>query len=135
VPGHTIVALQPVFGKSEWHCGVSQLNPSQYLVVAFNEEGKVQWEYPLPEGAYQTLPPISRIEPEDKTDGCLVAGPDGSLHFLDADGALIDRFDYGNPINDLAVMPTDDGLFLWVSAGGRLTAWWIQEEIHEESAP
>jgi thiol-disulfide isomerase/thioredoxin len=135
VPGHAIVALQPEFGKSEWHCGVSQLNPSQYSVVAFNEEGKVQWEYSLPEGAYKMLPPISRMDPGDKTDGCLVAGPDGSLHFLDADGALVDRFDYGSPINDLAVMPTDDGIFLWVSAGGRLTAWWIQEEIHEESAP
>jgi thiol-disulfide isomerase/thioredoxin len=135
VPGHAIVALQPVFGKSEWHCGVSQINPSQYSVVAFNEEGKVQWEYQLPEGAYYALPLITRIEPEENEDACVVAGPDGSLHFLDNDGKLIDRFDYGDSINDLAVMPTDGGIFLWVSAGSRLTAWWIQEEIHEESAP
>jgi thiol-disulfide isomerase/thioredoxin/outer membrane lipoprotein-sorting protein len=128
VPGHTIIALQPVFGTSKLHCGVSQVNTMQCSVVAFNGEGKVQWEYPLPAGAYHTLPPISRIDPAGNKDSCLVAGPDGSLHFLSVEGELVDRFDYGDRISDLAVVSRDDGIFLWVSAGSRLTAWRIQEE-------
>lgn len=135
VPGHAMVALQPVFGKSELHCGVSQIDSTQHEVVAFNEDGEVQWKYQLPEGVYPSLPPILRTDSADKNNACIVAGPDGSLHFLNTEGELIDRFDYGNSINDLAVLSADDGMFLWVSAGGRLTAWRIQEETREESAP
>jgi hypothetical protein len=129
VPGHVIVSLQSTFGTSPVHCGISQLNPSQYSVVAFNEESKVQWEYSLPVGAYHSsLPPLQRVDVGDHKNGCLVAGPDGSVHFLSGKGELIDRFDYGEPINDFAATATDEGLLLWVTAGSRLTAWRIQGE-------
>jgi thiol-disulfide isomerase/thioredoxin len=129
VPGHVIVSLQPTFDTSPVHCGISQLNPSQYSVVAFNEESKVQWEYPLPAGAYHSpLPPLQRVDVGGNNNDCLVAGPDGSLHFLSAEGELVDSFDYGEPINDFAVTATDEGLLLWVTAGSRLTAWRIQGE-------
>jgi thiol-disulfide isomerase/thioredoxin len=129
VPGHAIVSLQSTFGTSPVHCGISQLNPTQHSLVAFNDEGKVEWEYPLPPGAYHSpLPPIQRIDVGDDKNGCLVAGPDGSVHFLSAEGELVDHFDYGEPIKDFAAITTDEGLLLWVAAGSRLTAWRIQGE-------
>jgi len=131
VVGHTIVALEGQAIKSA-RCGISMVKPGQYALVAFNIKGDVAWSYELPPGDYAgPIPPIQRINLPDHGNCRVVAGPDGSLHFVGDDGKLIDRFDYGDAIAGLATLSSSDGTTLFLSAGNRLTAW----RIAQKSAP
>jgi thiol-disulfide isomerase/thioredoxin/outer membrane lipoprotein-sorting protein len=133
VVGHTMVSLepQPVEGE-QLHCGISQMESRQYSLVAFDTQGEVSWSYELPQGEYaEQIPPIQMLKLPTSGACHLVAAPDSSLHFISLKGELIDRFDYGDQIQGLAADSSEDGTFLWVSAGNRLTAW----RITENSAP
>ncbi len=133
IVGHNLISLEPfTHDEQQTRCGISSVKAGRYAVVAFDRNGKVAWSYDLPPGEYQgSIPPIQRIDLPDLKDSVVVAGPDGSLHFLSAQGELIDRFDYGDSISGLAARVTEKDPFLWVSAGNRLTAW----RIAAESAP
>jgi thiol-disulfide isomerase/thioredoxin len=133
VVGRTMISLEPQSNDQETvRCGISVGEPGQYTLVAFNKDGEVAWDYSLPSGEFLTqIPSIKIIDLPGQENCRLVVGPDGSLHFLSARGDLIDRFDYGEAITGLATVSTDEGLFLWVSAGERLTAW----RITAKSAP
>jgi hypothetical protein len=129
VVGHTMISVELAALGESTHCGLSLTEPGKYAVVAFDDEGQVAWRYELPVGEYPgAIPNIHRINLTDQENCHLVAGADGSLHFLSAKGELIDRFNYGKAIMGLATLSTDDGSFLWVSAGDRLTAWQIAIE-------
>lgn len=127
VVGHTMVALEPTApGGDEPRCGLSMLKPEQYALVAFDDEGEVAWSYQLPEGGFAgPIPPIQRVDLGGHQICRLAAGPDGSIHFVTAEGNLIDRFDYGQEIKGLAAASLEEGTLLWVSAGNRLTGWRI----------
>jgi hypothetical protein len=131
VVGHSMVAVEPAHNEA-LNCGISLVRPEQYALVCFDDKGQVAWSYELPAGEYHgPIPPIQRIDNSAYDRYRIVAGPDGSLHFVDHGGKLIDRFDYGDSISGLAARVTEKGPFLWVSAGNRLTAW----RISAESAP
>ena len=136
VVGHTMVALA-VATQAGQHCGISLIKPGQYALVAFNDKGDVSWSYELPPGEYAgPIPPIQAIHHSAYDDYRVVAGPDGSLHFVGEDGKLIDRFDYGDAIAGLATVSSKDGTILFVSADNRLTAWRLTSFQKEaKSAP
>lgn len=126
VVGHSMIALVMPVGTVGGPCGLGLMRPGQYALVAFYGKDVVRWSYELPAGEYAgPIPPILTIGQSAYDTYRVVAGPDGSLHFVDLDGKLVDRFDYGKPIAGLAAVPSDQGTILLVSAGNRLTAWRI----------
>jgi hypothetical protein len=126
VVGHSMVALEMPVGIAGGNCGLSLVDSGHYALVAFTDKGNVEWGYELPAGEYSGLiPPIQRISNSASDSYHIVAGPDGSLHFVGTDGKLVDRFDYGKSIAGLAAVPSKEGTILLVSAGNRLTAWRI----------
>jgi thiol-disulfide isomerase/thioredoxin/outer membrane lipoprotein-sorting protein len=132
VIGHSLVALVMPVGQVGGNCGLSLLKPGQYALVEFADTGAVESSYELPSGEYPGLiPPILTIGQSAYDTYRVVAGPDGSLHFVDLHGKLVDRFDYGKPIAGLAAVPSAEGTILLISAGDSLTAW----RITEDSAP
>jgi hypothetical protein len=108
------------------------VKPGQYALVEFTDTGDVMSSYELPPGEYSgPIPPILTIGRSAYDTYRVVAAPDGSIHFVDLDGKLVDRFDYGKAISGLAAVPSGKGTILLVSAGNRLTAW----RIAADSAP
>lgn len=130
VPGHTMVSLAPAArDHHSGHHGLSLTKPGQYAVVAFDEQGEVQWQFTLPEGEFAAaVPQLERISLPGHADALLAVGPEGSLCFIAADGELIDQFAYGQYVSDVAIAPASGGAAVFVAAGDRLTAWQIETD-------
>ena len=72
-------------------------NQNAYMLVGFNMRSEILWTYELPQGIPKR--PIDYLTSADvmpNGDSIWIAlGSDGSIHFIDADGMLIDRFNHG----------------------------------------
>ncbi|MDO4576452.1 MAG: redoxin domain-containing protein [Planctomycetia bacterium] len=79
---------------------------AKYKAVGITPAGKELWSLNLPDGAYPR--PIDKIFPVHlknpvTTQGqWLLLGADSSLHLIDMDGILVDRFNFGKIINGIA---------------------------------
>lgn len=86
-----------------------QMRPGQNAALGLSAAGEILWQYDLPAG----LPANGALE--YVTSGNLltgsgqwvIAGADGSIHILSADGELIDRFNSGVALSGLAVANLD----------------------------
>ena len=113
--------------KKDSHCGLAIKSSGWYSAVGFSEDGLKQWEYPLPPGEYATQAPrIQRADFPDGTLGWLLCAANGSLHWLDHEGHLVDRFDYDQLITGVAMGTVPDGTLLLISTDQHLTAWLVQ---------
>ena len=78
-------------------------NQNAYLLVGFNLRSEILWTYELPQGIPKR--PIDYLTSADvlpNGDSIWIAlGSDGSVHFIDSDGVLIDSFNYGQFIYGL----------------------------------
>ncbi len=101
----------------------SQPAAGQYTAIGLNTHGEAIWKYNLPFGAMRTVEPIiaGRVLPGAAAQW-LLPGCDGSVHVLAADGTLIDRFNYGQQINGLAVTEIDGKPVLLISSASGVEA-------------
>ena len=80
-------------------------NQNAYMLVGFNLRSEILWTYELPQGIPKR--PIDYLTSADvlpNGDSIWIAlGSDGSVHFIDSDGVLIDSFNYGAYVYGLAV--------------------------------
>ena len=112
---------------------------SRYLATASGEKGdavaigldaalKGHWEYVLPPGGHQR--PIEPIASGDLLPGragtWVIAGPDGSIHFISEDGELTESFFYGACITGIAIGKVDGAPALLVATDDGLTAWKVR---------
>lgn len=117
----------------------SQGNQSRYLGIASSEKGdavaigldasfKWRWQYVLPAGGHQR--PIEPIASGDllpnRSGTWVIAGPDGSIHFISEDGELTDSFFTGECITGVAISKVDGVPILVVATTAGLTAWKIK---------
>ncbi len=74
----------------------SQPAAGQYTAIGLNARGESIWKYELPSGSIRIVEPIvvGRVL-RGAASQWILPGCDGSVHILGADGALIDRFNYG----------------------------------------
>ncbi len=109
------------------HCGLSLDKAGQYTAAGFNDLGQVAWEYPLPAGDYvEPLSRIHRVQLPGSTPAWLVVAANGSLHWLDDSGQLIDRFDYGEILTGVSMNTVGEQTLLFVSTAEQLTAWQVE---------
>jgi hypothetical protein len=92
-----------------------------------NVRGETIWKYELPFGSIRTVEPIivGRVLPGTASQWIL-PGCDGSVHILGADGTLIDRFNYGAPINGLATAEIDGKPVLLISSANGVEAFRVE---------
>lgn len=112
-------------GKVQQICAISSVEMGLAAAVGISAEGKELWSYDLPRGVQQR-PLEMLLDLGSNTVGgsrWLIAGADGTLHFLDAEGKLVDKFAYGEILTGLAVTRFDDRPGLLVATGSSLTAW------------
>lgn len=114
-------------GGSHSVVGVSFDLEGQRVLRGLGEDFSEQWLYRLPGGAYTG--PLQWIVPADLPGdhgpGWVLAGADGSIHFVSRDGTFYDYFFSGLPIRGLGVVNTSAGVLLAVTHGTEITAWEI----------
>ncbi len=116
-------------GDGQWrYCAVASRKLGENLVLGFNLKGEDLWNYTLPQG-FQSQP-IEPIIAGKLTAGAagqwLLPGPDGSIHILDADGRLVDQFNYGAALCGLATVEIDGKPALIVATPGSIEALGVE---------
>lgn len=80
-------------------------NQNSYMLVGFNMRAEILWTYELPQGIPKR--PIDYLTSADVMPNgesiWIALGSDGSIHFIDKDGVLIDRFNHGQFVYGLTV--------------------------------
>ena len=103
-----------------------QLRP---FAIGLTEELKEIWNYPLPAGSHvQPIDPIRASDLWSDAPGqWWLAGPDGSIHIVSADGKWFDSFHYGAVLSGLAAGIVAGQPTLVVSTPDEVTAWGIDK--------
>ena len=113
---------------SDVFCGLAVEKVGQYSAIGFSTTGSVEWEYELPPGEYvQQVPRIQAVQLPGQPECWQVVAADGSIHWLDAEGELIDRFNYGELLTGIAITSQEGATKLMVATEKNLTAWKIRE--------
>ena len=119
------------------YCALTGSITDDNTAVGFTLDGKELWNYPLPAGVHGR--PIEIITSADLTSDAtrqwLIAGADGSVHIVAADGKPVDKFNSGSELAGLAGAKFGDKHLLLVSkvldkaegdAKGTLEAWLVE---------
>jgi outer membrane protein assembly factor BamB len=123
-------------GKNSY-CTLVGTTTGDNIALGISLDGKELWNYTLPVGVHAR--PIEVISSGDVSgDGTkqwLIAGPDGSVHILAADGKPLDKFNTGSTLAGLAADKFGDQRVLLISkvfdkpqgdAKGALEAWQVE---------
>jgi hypothetical protein len=134
-------------------CALSTGSIGVFTAVGLSDKGSIQWTYDLPRGVHaqpveivQTaiLPTANAADAVDadggRNDGetnsaidrCqrvwMVAGCDGSIHFLSASGKLVDKFNSGEELTGLASLVVGEQPMLVVATGKKVSAFRVTEK-------
>lgn len=125
VVGQSITHLGPVPNSNEaGFCGIAADGNGRHAAVGFDGTGEVKWRYELPPGDYRhEIPRIHRTELPELGSSWLVVAADGSLHWLDSEGDLVARCDYGAPLTGIATRVQGGSTLLYLATASELTAW------------
>jgi len=122
-------------GKPEL-CGLSFRSLGANSLVGFDLEGKELWNYDLPTGVHEKpIEPITTARLVGEHSQWLVAGADGSVHILDADGKPIDRFNYGAVLSGLSGCRIDGEPVLLLSSENGIEAWKLEPTSETLATP
>jgi len=110
-------------------CGIAATTAGGETLVGFTEDGTELWSYPLPPGLHQT--PIEMITAGQVAAGdarhWIVAGADGSIHFIGRDGTPLDKFQTGTTLTGVAAGEIDGQKALFLSSTDGVTALAVEE--------
>jgi hypothetical protein len=110
-------------------CGLALESVGNYQAVGFTRDGELKWRFPLPAGEYtHRVEHIQSVELPGKKSAWMIVAADGTILWLDRDGKLIDKFQYGQPLTGLSLTNTPDAAILLVSTPTNLTAWKLTEK-------
>jgi hypothetical protein len=135
VPGKYLFDIASAsFGDDQHkYCALASGADGQISALGINEKGKVLWS--------QKLPGVPELPVENLSTGMLptsatqkarhwvLLAPDSSLHFVAADGKLLDQFNYGSELRAVAVIEHDGKSVLLASTPDGVEAWQIG--VHE----
>ncbi len=123
-------------GQSDY-CALAGSVVTDNAAVGVSLDGKELWNYTLPPGVHGR--PIEVISTGDLTGDAakqwVIAGADGSIHILAADGKPIDKFNTGTMLTGLGATKVGDKHVLLVASGlekpdgdrkGNLDAWLVE---------
>jgi hypothetical protein len=100
----------------------------QPFAVGLTDKLKELWNYPLPAGVHQR--PIEAVTQSHVLPGhdgeWWIAGPDGSIHLITADGKRFDSFFYGAALSGIAAGRLDGKPTLLIASDSGLAAFEVQ---------
>jgi thiol-disulfide isomerase/thioredoxin len=108
-------------------CAIASNADGTPLAIGVGPHGEDQWRYVLPRGIFRT--PVERLTAADLVADkrhWLMAGADGSIHFVAGDGTPLDHFHYGSAATGLAGVRFGDERRLLVSTAKALEAWRVE---------
>lgn len=114
-------------GRREYCC-IAAIRAGMETAIGLSSDLRELWRYELPLGA-QPNPALEMVAAGrvvGQHGQWVLAGADGSIHFLDGDGTPIDRFNYGAAISGLALAPLDAHPTLLVATDESVAAWRIE---------
>lgn len=120
-----ITAAPFVDAKQASFLGIASGAKGEFMAVGFDAALKRWWHYLLPPGAHQRpIEPVTSGELLPERAGTwVIAGPDGSIHFISEDGELTDSFYYGAAITGIAICKINSAPALVVATDAGVTAW------------
>ncbi len=99
------------------------------LFLGFSLAGQQRFSYGLPRGEqHPSLEQITWGQLVGDAPHWIVAGPDGSVHFVADDGQALDRFTYGEVINGVATTTIEGKPALLISSKNGLEAWRVEKK-------
>jgi hypothetical protein len=114
-------------------CCLAHNNDGTSLAVGLNDRGEDLWRYVLPRGIFRTpIQPLTSAalnggtSSESPTVNWLIAGPDGSIHFIGLDGTPIDHFHFGEALTGLTGTRTNGEPLLLVATAKGVSAWRVE---------
>ncbi|HEY5315012.1 MAG TPA: redoxin domain-containing protein [Pirellulales bacterium] len=103
------------------YCAVALTEANRQVLVGFDPSGRELWSFNLPPGL-QNQPALEPITSGNVLGASsaqwLVAGADGSIHILSADGVPVDHFEYGRAISGLAAADLGGPVLLIATSNG-----------------
>ena len=97
---------------------------SAYTVVGFNLDGKELWSYDLPHGVPEKpIEVISAARLLGNSSQWIAAAADGSVHILDKEGKLVDRFNHGAMLSGVAGTRFASNVVLLIASDRGLEAY------------
>ncbi len=115
-------------GRTLW-CGLTAPKLGENVAIGLSLGGAELWNYSLPQGVQpRPIEPIIAGQITRQGPGqWVLPGPDGSIHFLSADGKPLDKFNYGTALQGLAAVRVDGQPVLVVSSSNGLEAWKVEQ--------
>lgn len=108
--------------------GLATSTKNEPFAVGLNNELAERWNYPLPLGVHQV--PIEPVTSSQVVPGhsgeWWIAGPDGSVHLIAADGQLFDSFFTGAPLTGIAATRIGESSVLLLSNQQGVSAWKLE---------
>jgi AhpC/TSA family protein len=126
-PVGRVLASRPITDKPTALLALSQNAKLEPFAVGLTDKLQELWNYPLPPGVHLLpIEPITFSRALDPQNGeWWIAGPDGSIHVITADGRFFDSFYFGAPLTGLSAARIDDRAVLLVSTATGLSAWQV----------
>lgn len=114
-------------GQQLW-CGLAARKLGENVALGFNLKGEEFWKFDLPVGVQQQpIEPIIAGKISREGPGqWIIPGPDGSINIIDADGKLLDSFNYGAVLQGIATVEIDGKPALVVATPNGLEAWKVE---------
>jgi hypothetical protein len=107
--------------------GLSPISATDEVAVGISPAGGELWSYPLPRGVHEN--PIEMVTSGKLVGGrgqWILAGADGSVHILEADGRPLDRFHYGTALTGIAVAEIAGKPVLLIATKQGIDAWRVE---------
>lgn len=113
-------------GQQEY-CGMALAQIGDNRLVGVDLTGKELWSYDLPSGVPErAVESVSTARLFGEERQWLVAGPDGSVHILDREGKLVDRFNSGASLSGIAGIRLNGEPVILVSTQHGVEAWKLE---------
>lgn len=108
--------------------GLSYSVEGRLIAVGLNADFGETWSYGLPGGLYPRQVEVAQSVRvgAGPVHTWLLAGPDGSVHLVQDDGRLHDRFNTGSAVHGLAAAPVSEGVRIYLASPDCVTAHEVQ---------
>ena len=111
------------------YAGVAFASEGGEAFAGFSLPGETLFTYPLPPGTqHPALEQITWGQLAGNQPHWVVAGSDGSVHFVATDGQGLDRFNYGEIVNGIGATTLDGKPVLLISSKNGLEAWQVEKK-------
>ena len=132
VPGHFLVDIVSADlnddGQPEL-CTLATGAEGTLVALGIDMKGDVAWNYPLPGVPRLAVEHIKTVNLPKASGGSasywLLLAPDSSLHVVDSDGELLDKFSYGADVVSAVIVENEGKRILLVSTSDGVDAWQV----------